>query len=123
MSSRGEILSAVRANQPELTTLPDVEPLKAYSNKENLLSQYTTVATNIGAKVYEVKNISEVKAIIQNSFGTGKRIVSTLPELNDIADTKEFRLPRRGGNSPASAQWPWLEHFPEPALCFHGVEF
>lgn len=90
MSSRGKILSAIRANQPVLTTFPDVEPLKAYSNKENLLAQYTTVATNIGAKVYEVKGIDEVKTIIQNNFEAGKRIVSSLSELSDIADTKEY---------------------------------
>jgi len=90
MSSRGKILSAIRANQPALTAMPDVEPLKAYSSTENLLTQYTTIATNIGAKVYEVSNIDEVKTVIQNNFGTGKRIVSTLPELSDIADTKEY---------------------------------
>jgi L-lactate dehydrogenase complex protein LldG len=90
MSNREKILSAVRANQPELTTLPDVEPLKAYSNKENLPTQYTTVAANIGAKVYEVKNMDEVKTIIQNNFGTGKRIISTISELSDIADTKDY---------------------------------
>lgn len=90
MSSRGKILSAVRANQPELTALPDVETLKGYSSKENLLAQLTTVATNIGAKVYEVKSVAEVKTIIQNNFGEGKRIISTLPEFSDIADTKEY---------------------------------
>ena len=90
MSSREKILSAVRANQPELTALPDIEPLKSYGDKEDLLAQYTTVATNIGAKVYEVKNVDEVKMIIQNNFGTGKRIVSTIAELKDIADTKEY---------------------------------
>ena len=90
MSSRGKILSAVRANQPELTALPDVEPLKAYSSQENLLGQLTTVATNIGAKVYEIKNLDEVKTVIQNNFGSGKRLVSTLSELGDIADTNEY---------------------------------
>lgn len=90
MSSREKILSAIRANQPELTALPDVEPLKAYANQENLLTQYTTVATNIGAKVYEVKSLAEVKTVIQNNFGTGKRIVSTITELSDLADTKEY---------------------------------
>jgi L-lactate dehydrogenase complex protein LldG len=90
MSTRGKILSAVRANQPGLTAMPDVEPLKAFANKENLLTQYTTVATNIGAKVYEVKSVAEVKTIIQNNFEAGKRIVSTITELSDIADTKEY---------------------------------
>src|ERR1041385_3807459 len=90
MSSREKILSAVHSNQPELTALPDIEPLKSYGDKEDLLAQYTTVATNIGAKVYEVKNVDEVKMIIQNNFGTGKRIVSTIAELKDIADTKEY---------------------------------
>ena len=90
MSSREKILSAIRANQPELTVLPDVESLKAYSSKENLLIQYTNVATNIGAKVYEVKCVAEVKTVIQNSFEAGKRIVSTVAELSDLADTKEY---------------------------------
>ena len=89
MSSRGKILSAVRANQPELTALLDIDSLKSYSKKENLLGQFTTVATNIGAKVYEVKNMDEVKTIIQNKFETGKRI-STISELGDIADINEF---------------------------------
>jgi len=90
MSSRGKILSAIRANQPVLAALPQVEPLKAYANKENLLAQYTTVATNIGAKIYEVRNLTEVKTIIRNNFEAGKRIVSTISELADIADTKEY---------------------------------
>ena len=90
MSSRGKILSAIRANQPGLTALPDVEPLKAYGNKENLLAQFTTVATNIGAKVYEVKSVAEAKTIIQNNIEAGKRIVSTVAELGDLADTKGY---------------------------------
>jgi len=90
MSSRGKILSAIRANQPALTVVPDVEPLKAYSNKVNLPTQYTTVATNIGAKVYEVKSLDEVRTVIQNNFGTGTRIISTIADLSDIADTKEY---------------------------------
>jgi L-lactate dehydrogenase complex protein LldG len=90
MSSREKILSAIRANQPELTVLPDVESLKAYSSKENLIIQYTTLATNIGAKVYQVKCVAEVKTVIQNSFEAGKRIVSTVAELSDLADTKEY---------------------------------
>ncbi|HTK21792.1 MAG TPA: LUD domain-containing protein [Mucilaginibacter sp.] len=90
MSSRGKILSAIKANQPELTALPDVEPLKVYSNKENLLERYTTVATNIGAKVYEVNSLDEVKTVIQNNYGTGKRIISTISDLSAIADTKEY---------------------------------
>lgn len=90
MSSREKILSAIRANQPELTVLPDVEPLKVYANGKNLLTQYKTVATNIGAKVYEVNSVAEVKTIIQNNFETGKRIVSTVAELSDLADTKQY---------------------------------
>ena len=92
MSSRGNVLSAVRTNQPELTALPDVEPLKAFSNKDNLLTQYTIVATNIGAKVYEVKNLDEVKTVIQNNLEAGKRIVSTIAEFSDLADTKEYLI-------------------------------
>lgn len=90
MSSRGKILSAIRANQPELAELPDTEPLKAYADKGSLLTQYTTVATNIGAKVYEVKSVADVRTIIQNNFEAGKRVVSTVAELSDIADTKEY---------------------------------
>lgn len=90
MSSRGEILSAIRASQPALTALPDVEPLKAYGDKENLSAQFTTVATNIGARVYEVKNMDEVKTVIQNNFDTGKRIISTIAELRDVADIEEY---------------------------------
>ncbi|MBV8391312.1 MAG: LUD domain-containing protein [Mucilaginibacter sp.] len=90
MSNREKILSAVRANQPELTALPEIGSLKSLADKANLLTQFTTVATNIGAKVFEVKSLAEVKTIIQNKFGAEKRVVSTIAELSDIADTKEY---------------------------------
>lgn len=90
MSSRGEILSAIHANQPELTELPDIEPIKAYSNKGDLSGQFMSVATNIGAKVYQVKSVADVRAVILTTFEARKRVLSTIAALSDIADTKEY---------------------------------
>ena len=90
MNSREKILSAVKANQPDYTTLPEISHLIDYGAKEEILTQFTTVATTIGAKVYNVKSMDDVKTIIRTKFNIATRIISTLPELSDIADTKEF---------------------------------
>lgn len=85
--SREKILAAVLQNQPELTTLPDISFLKG--DYEGALERYITTLTTIGGKVLQVKSFDEIKALIPQHFDAGKRIVSTLPELSDIAETNQ----------------------------------
>lgn len=84
MSSRDKILAAVKASQPQLTELPQVTiPQSA----EGLAERFTTVATAIGSKVYEISELEEIKAIISAQFNSSSRIISSLPEMHDIAET------------------------------------
>ncbi|WP_256011559.1 LutC/YkgG family protein [Desertivirga xinjiangensis] len=83
MSSREKILAAVRANKPDLQPLPDVIiPVR----EEGLIEEYRRVAEGIGAKVYEVGGIAEVKELLAASFEPSQRIVSPLEDFADMAE-------------------------------------
>lgn len=84
MSSRDKILAAVQKNQPALMELPDIGFLKGDST--DVKAKYIATLTAIGGKVFEVKSFDEIKALIPQHFNADKRVVSTLPELNDIAE-------------------------------------
>ncbi|MBC8053902.1 MAG: LUD domain-containing protein [Sphingobacteriaceae bacterium] len=83
MSSRDKILAAVRASQPQLTELPQVNIPQSF---DDLALRFTTVATAIGGKVYEINAIEEIKEIISGQFGEAPRIISSFSELGDIAE-------------------------------------
>jgi L-lactate dehydrogenase complex protein LldG len=85
MSSREQILAAVKQNQPDLMPLPDVAPFQEIVY-EDVLGQYEAVLTAIGGKMYRVNSMEEVKAIIKGSYNSlEKRVLSLVPELEDIA--------------------------------------
>lgn len=84
MSSRDRILASVKANQPQLTELPQVTiPQSA----ENLAERFKTVATAIGGRVFEVDTLSEIRKLISELFPGAVRIISSFPELSDFAET------------------------------------
>jgi len=85
MSSRERILAAVKQNQPDLLPLPNVAPFQEITY-EDALAQYEAVLTAIGGKMYRVNSMEEVKAIIKGSYNSlEKRVLSLVPELEDIA--------------------------------------
>lgn len=88
MTSREQILAAVKQNQPDLRELPNLDPL--YQNKksvdENLADFIITVET-IGAKVYQVQNHQQIIDQLKEDFELErKRVVSAVAELNSFAD-------------------------------------
>lgn len=84
MSSRDEILTAVKANQPELIEVPVVNiPQSA----DGLAERFTTIATAIGSKVIEISSLEEVREYISEQFNETSRIISSFPELAPIAET------------------------------------
>lgn len=83
MTSREKILDTLRANQPQLTDLPEINIPQSY---EGLSERFIAVATAIGATVLEVESIDEIKNIISAQYGSSARIVSSIPELSDIAE-------------------------------------
>lgn len=88
MTSREQILAAVKQNQPELRELPNLDPLYQNQNtiEENLADFIITVET-IGAKVYQVQNHQQIIDQLKADFELeGKRVVSAVAELNSFAD-------------------------------------
>jgi len=84
MNSREAILQAVLHNQPESTPLPDIGIFKV--EFEDIVKKYMDIFTSIDGKAYSVRDLDEVKALIHQNFDTDKRVITTLPELNDIAE-------------------------------------
>ncbi len=89
VNSREKILSAIRANQPESTELPDIEVFKKESS--GLLEKYILVLESIGGKAFVVKDFEEIQSLIKNYFPTAKRMVTTCKELTGI-DTIDLSL-------------------------------
>ena len=91
MTTREKILEAVLKNQPAATALPDTSMFKGDSN--DLVQKYMDVFKTIGGSSFLVDDIGAVKILITENFDTAKRIVTTLPELNDsyelISDTPD----------------------------------
>jgi L-lactate dehydrogenase complex protein LldG len=85
MSSRDIILQKIKKNQPkEIILLPDLELLK--KNDLDVLEQYKSVLKSIGGDFVEVANFTEVITFVKEHFDTNKRILTTLPELSEIAN-------------------------------------
>jgi L-lactate dehydrogenase complex protein LldG len=81
MNTREKILEAVLRNQPPATPLPDIIMFKGESN--DLVQKYMDVFKTIGGTAFLVDDVAAVKVLINESFDTAKRIVTTLAELSD----------------------------------------
>lgn len=84
MSSKAEILKKIKQNQPALKTdLPDLKLLG--SEQFDILATYKTVLKNIGGDAVEVADYAEIIQYIKTNYETEKRIITTVPELAEIA--------------------------------------
>jgi len=84
MSSKADILRKIKQNQPEsVTALPDLKVLG--SEQFNVLETYKTVLKNIGGYPVEVSSYDDVISYIKTHYTNEKRIITTLPELSEIA--------------------------------------
>jgi L-lactate dehydrogenase complex protein LldG len=90
MTSREKILQAVRQNKPASTPLPDLTELAQVASAnfaDNVVQRYSTTLTGIGGQVVPVAGWAEIEQHIRQHYTTGKhRIISTLPQLADVAD-------------------------------------
>ena len=84
MNSREKILEAVLKNQPATTPLPDITIFKGDDNDK--IEKYINVFKTIGGTAFLVDDIAAVKILINQNFDVTKRIITTLPELSDIAE-------------------------------------
>ncbi|KAF2327725.1 LutC/YkgG family protein [Flavobacterium daemonense] len=84
MSSKAEILNKIKQNQPaSVTALPDLKVLG--SETFDVLETYKTVLKNIGGNTVEVSSYDDIISYIKEHYNIEKRIVTTLPELSEIA--------------------------------------
>ena len=81
MTTREKILAAVLKNQPAATALPDTSIFKG--DRNDLVQKYMDVFKTIGGSSFLADNMDTVKILINKNFDVAKRIVTTLPELND----------------------------------------
>ncbi|MFB6454305.1 lactate utilization protein C [Chitinophaga sp. Hz27] len=72
MSSRDNILKAVKNNQPESTELPSLAGL---SDMPGTLEDYKKVVEGLGAMVTEAADENAVAGLVQQHFPDSKRIV------------------------------------------------
>lgn len=84
MNSRAQILSRIKENQPELSSLPT--ELTAPLQYPDPVEVFSTVLGNIGGTTVPVKSYEEIQQYIKTQFADQKRIISTIPELSAVTE-------------------------------------
>lgn len=86
MSSKANILEKIKQNQPlSVSELPNLSFL-GLENFE-ILDKYKAVLQSIGGDFVEVRDYDVVIDFVKKNYNTEKRIITTLPELSEIAAT------------------------------------
>ena len=86
MSSKALILEKVKQNQPSsISELPNLTFLGL--DTFDILETYKTVLRNIGGDFVEVKDNNDVIEFVKKNYDVEKRMITTLPELAEIAKT------------------------------------
>ena len=89
MSSRADILEKIKKNQPENTSeLPSLTFLGL--DTFDLLDKYKTVLKSIGGDFVEVQDYNAIIAFVKRMYTAEKRIITTISELSEIAETDWF---------------------------------
>lgn len=88
MTSREQILEAVKSSQPELKELPNLDLF--YNNEDSTeqnLKNFIAVVERIGSTVYKVEDYGQIIERIKTDFElNGKRVVSVVRELDTISE-------------------------------------
>lgn len=84
MSSREVILEALLKNQPVTSPLPDISLFGV--KDENPVEKYMDMVRSIGGAAYLVNDMASVKRMIQEQFDVSNRMITTFPDLADIAE-------------------------------------
>src|SRR6187431_1010841 len=91
MSSKAEILQKVKQNQPKFVSeLPDLSVLGLETF--DILEKYKTVLKSIGGDFVEVSDYPAIIDYVKNNYPAGKRMITTIPELAEIAKTDWFSV-------------------------------
>lgn len=85
MSSKATILEKIKQSQHlSVSELPNLGFLGL--DNFDVLDKYKAVLQSIGAAFVEVNDYSEIINFIKKNYKTEKRIITTLPELAEIAE-------------------------------------
>jgi L-lactate dehydrogenase complex protein LldG len=84
MSSREQILSQIKTNQPDYQEL-NVK-FKFESVYENLYEKFAEILSFVGGKAIEVNSYEEIKADIREHYQGVSNIATTIDELSELAD-------------------------------------
>lgn len=86
MTSRDQILAAVKQNQPELRALPNLDFFLESEGQEDHIAKFTEVIEGIGAKVFKVNSKEEIIAQLKQDFKIGEvRVVAALAGFEEIS--------------------------------------
>ena len=89
MSSRTTILEKIKQNQPTaISELPNLGTLGLESFE--ILDKYKAVLKGIGGDFVEVLNYDAIISFVKKNYATEKRMITTIPELAEIAATDWF---------------------------------
>ncbi|MFV8375096.1 LutC/YkgG family protein [Flavobacterium sp. LB1P71] len=89
MSSRTTILEKIKQNQP--TTASELPNLGTLGLEVfEILDKYKTVLKGIGGDFVEVPNYDAIIAFVKKNYDNEKRMITTIPELAEIAATDWF---------------------------------
>ena len=83
MSSRENILTAVKASQPERVELPDISVFE--TGTKGSLKKFATVLVGVGGKIVYVSGHEEIVRIIKAQYCSDVRIISPLKELQGLS--------------------------------------
>ncbi len=78
------MLTAIRANQPDLLPLPDT--FRFGVDYPDLLEKFAETLTGIGGQVINVADYEAIAAHVQTYYGATDNWATTLPELINVTD-------------------------------------
>lgn len=89
MSSRASIFEKIKQNQPSaVSELPSLTFLGL--DTFDILEKYKTVLKSIGGHFVEVNNYDAIIDYVKKNYLLGKRMITTIPEMAEIATTDWF---------------------------------
>lgn len=90
MSSRDQILSTLKKNQPPRFELPDVATTVTPVVYPDPKDKFTTILQSIGATVINASNVNEIAQYILSTFPAPARVISVVPELAVSTSPSDF---------------------------------
>lgn len=90
MSSRDQILSTLKKNQPPKFALPDMATTVTPVVYPDPTEKFINILQSIGATVINVAGFNEVKQYIISTFPSPARIISVVPEVPVSTSVADF---------------------------------